>query len=130
MSYQLRSRSMVDHLEKWLGVTDPKDKKSRGALLQEHPRVKNLPGLLRRNGLLQTVLFLQSKGKDNRNEALLWRLLESQLAQGAPFKFKLTAADLATLEAPRYLFRNERAIEIAILLSRLLDAKAALQESP
>lgn len=130
MSYQLRSRSLVTHLEAWLAEKDPKEHKTRGALLQDHPRIKNLPGLLRRNGLLQTVLFLQSKsaGKSESaaNERRLWQLLESQLGKGAPFTVKLNAKDLANLPAPRYLFLSERAIEIAILLTRLLDAQAAL----
>lgn len=144
MSYQLRSRALVTHLEAWLvqkDAKDPKDAKdskddkdakapkTRGALLQEHPRVKSLPGLLRRNGLLQTVLFLQSKGANNAKERLLWQLLESQLGQGLPFPVKLTAKDLAELLPQRYLFLQERAIEIAILLSRLLDAQAALEGS-
>lgn len=131
MSYALRSRSMVRHLTDWLKQKEPKKDKERGELLRQHPRVKNLAGLLRRNGLLQTVLFLQSKGKGEGEgafkEALLWQLLEAQLGHGAPFQVELRAERLAALKTQQYLFLNERAIEIAVLLSRLVDAEGALR---
>lgn len=122
-SYAPRSRKAVKDLTHWLDGQDPKQGKTRKALLKDCARVRNLPSLLRRNGLLQTLLFLQSKGEKSDGERLLWNLLKEHLSLGDK------AAAWAEIETPRYLRLNEQAIEIATLLSRLLDAEAAIAEA-
>ncbi len=56
-------------------LTGPGGLGGRYKSLLDHPRVANLPGMLRRHGLLQTMMFLESKGKGNGEEKLLLELL-------------------------------------------------------
>jgi CRISPR type III-B/RAMP module-associated protein Cmr5 len=120
--------------------------------LVEHPRVRSLPDMLRRHGLLQVAAFLKSKGKaqssgtdkpsDDDSQAARDRALLGLLAKAVEEDLRavpetagdkiqdLDVASLARLgqEHPEeYLYLNESAIYAATWIQRLAAAREVLQ---
>ncbi|AGA89185.1 CRISPR type III-B/RAMP module-associated protein Cmr5 [Thioflavicoccus mobilis 8321] len=115
-------------------------------------RVRGLPEMVRRHGLLQVVAFLRSKGADAAENGspgkrgsgdcdqqlldLLQNALQEDL-EAVPRSekggvCKLAPADLAHLgeDSPtEYLYLNESAIQVAVWIQRLAAARADLDEA-
>ncbi len=80
-------------------------------------KYERLPDLLRRSGLLQTVLFLERKDEaDRRLLQALSRCTEGLLGE------TLRAEKLAKLPVEQYWMVERLALQAAVLLSRLLKA--------
>lgn len=92
-------------------------------IVDRNARVKNLPELIRRNGLLQTGWFLLSK--EDSDKELLKLLLECMNAL-TPSKSvtdsKGHLQNLASKSAPEYLRQQALAVLCATWISRLADA--------
>ncbi len=88
--------------------------------LVSHPRVQSFPGMLRRHGLVQTGLFLESK--DSKDRAL-WELLKQALHE-------YTGRDVPPLrelvEQPvELLYFQGQAIETATWIRLVAQARKA-----
>ena len=110
-----RSHQWISHLETQLTDEDRKT-------LIGSPRVAHLAEMLRRHGLVQTVLFLRSKNKEDQRilEILAGMIKYDHLGAELPLE---GCALVKKLENPgQYLYYHELAIEAAVWLHRMTAA--------
>ena len=96
--------------------------------LKKSARLPGLPTMVQRNGLLQTLAFLDTKAKDGQGttaDGHLVALLRAVLVEVGPSGLAgdLSSAGLAKLDARRYLLLQELAIDVAAWTYRLVEAQ-------
>lgn len=99
------------------------------------PRVMNLPSLLQRNGLLQVAVFLEVKGRsEKKSDEVLRQLLEAtineSLGDSSKNGVELKPTYLAKCDLGQTLLLEELALEAAVWMKRLYEAKTASAEPP
>lgn len=153
MSEKVTGAAALMREHRLVGLIDELLERDQYRGLVEHARVRSLPDMLRRHGLLQVVAFLKSKGNAKTSETgksdedsqaareqallgLLTRALEEDLRTlPKPAAGKLEALDVTSLahlgqEHPaEYLYLNESAIYAATWIQRLTAAREVLQTS-
>jgi hypothetical protein len=91
----------------------------------EKTRVMNLPSLLQRSGLLQVGVFLEAK-----EDKVLQELLENTVREVlGDNKFQLAARYLADCNLGQTLLLEELALEAAVWIRRLFEAKTIRKQS-
>ena len=86
--------------------------------------VKSLPAMIMTNGLMQTLAFLESKGKDHHKDLLKhikeWLIRRKMISQGADFKKVMEMLYGSTSQD--YQRATEEVLAILRWLRHLVDA--------
>lgn len=93
--------------------------------IKDHARTVSLPALLQRNGLLQTVIFLEGKRVGEPKDGVLLDLLSDALQAVMPDAPRLSRKALANIDTASYLLYSSIAIEAATWTQRLAQAENA-----
>ena len=134
-AFQTRDQRVVETLTHLLNQVG-----DAGMLEKARARARALPAMLRRHGLMQVLLFLDSKGAANgdsaastQNDGELARWLVAGLTStlepeepdspAAPIEPAAYAQELAGVDLFTYLKRWETAVEVSGWLKMLIEAR-------